>query len=342
MNIKGLEALVNQFTEIIARDQGIPRRDFGKLMASGPLAAFLAGCATGTNSGGLFTDPRYYFLDGGGVGAHRRSGIMEGKDWYTGHETLVTAMAEGRVSIAERFIPRRSFDEQYRVRIQHFGGRWTEYWELTEKFVNPGDYCGKNTIIGKGGSHTRHSDGTTGKRHIHINHLIQKYIFDASDLRNSDVERPTDKPFVRADPEAGGLALWDGTDTYSRYAERNEYIAGAVRALTANMPEDLRKVVDAMGNPSVRRIIYLLQALDGDLPWLQSSDRDKVRSITREYVNLAQPLNLPFVNPELYKMNGVYQQGSTARTEQEFKRQYPLTLSLIKDFRLQRKALKSA
>lgn len=274
-----------------------------------------------------------------------------GRDWTTSQHsnTLIAAMAEGKV----RMVRENYRKSEVYIEIQHFGGKETAYFHLTNNFVKEGDYVGRNSIIGTGGK------SSTGHPHIHIEYGMPKPIFDLLDSKEYEYPEEVGQKLkqIRLDPDAQGeggygLELWTGQrDLFSSYAIKNIEIMHYIDSLLPRAkPEFIRKLQNKINkppkdinyplpNPDAIKVLGFHGALTKYFKgegarWVgkkyTKQERQKLTEYIKEFANLRQPLTLPFVNPNLYNTPCIYHKGSTATTLEDFTKQYMAILQLIK------------
>lgn len=335
MKLQDLERGVQEGIRLLEKSPQISRRFFLELLGAGALE----GCA-GSLQGTPF-DPRFYYTEGHGFERHLSNGDEGGTDYFTSDgKTLVTAMGEGRVRIVGTYKHPKALNEQWNIQIDHFGGKRTSLGVLTQSFVNPGDYVGRNTIIGTAGDVTVMPNRTMSKPHTHDEYHIARLFFDLMDKKDKKTQQIPGTSLLRADLELRGtkrygLELWNGQDFFTKYEQKNSEIIGYLDTLIVKAgPRFLEELDRIKMNPLVdldsNKVALFYIALRNNARWLTPEEKAKVAVLIKEYANLELPLTLPFVNPDLYfKYPGFYQKGSTAKTFEDFKRQYVAALQLV-------------
>ncbi len=338
MKLHDLEIGVQEGIRLLEKSPQMSRRFFLELAGAGAV-----GCAGSLQ--GTFLDPRFFYKEGGGFQRHLDNGDDGGKDWITSSgETLITSMGEGRVRVAELLHnPKRTSNDQYNIKIDHFGGRRTSLDHLTQIFVEPGDYVGRNTVIATAGEKTNYKGDKSklGDSHIHVEEHIAKLFFDLQDKKDSKTQPIKGTLLLRRDVEARGtkgygLDLWNGQDLFTPYEQKNreiiEYLDTLIVKAGPRFLEELDRIkMNPLVNLDSNKVALFYIALRNNARWLTPEEKAKVAVLIKEYANLELPLTLPFVNPDLYfKYPSFYQKGSTAKTFEDFKRQYLTSLQLIR------------
>ncbi len=332
MRIKDLERFVGDGARVAEANPDISRR---QALGIGGLAAVaasgLAGCAT-TQGSGLFGDPRFGFSDGPDFSTHLQNGQPGGKDWITSHgNTLVTSLGEGRVIAGGKY--QAELNYQYWVEVDHFDKRVTRIFQLNSLDVKPGDYIGRNTILGKGGDVTvTRGRGVISPYHIHVDYLIEDdllKLWGKDDLKG--VPMQSKRHILRLDPEVFGsngnkLELWNGEDFLTEYKAKSRRLVEEISTLMKGSDIELPPVFNPLyGTPSDRGdaeiaiAMYYHNQLNRSNTSVRPEVRAKANALIRELVSMYLPLTLPFVNREIYeKVPGFYQEGSNIRSYEQF------------------------
>jgi len=78
------------------------------------------------------------------------------------------------------------------------------------------------------------------------------------------------------------------------------------------------------------RLLFYLDLLDKSIVFLDAGGTTKAVQLIRDYFNLKIPLPLPFANPDLFaRFPGLYKEGSAAKTNRQFERQYEAALQAL-------------
>ena len=308
------------------------RRNFlSKLLGLGAFtASTLSGCAMSLEDNVRRADSKYAFTYGPTFNQHLKSGQPGGGvDWLTSAgDTWIVPIAEGVVSFVK---DHDKYPDQRTVWIRHLAGRTSSILQLKKEYVKPGQYVGRNTVIGVGGSTTHRSGGGVSPYHIHVDYLIAKILFPfLKNKGNSGTWEGGNPETVSLDSVQylNGDGMWSGEDLFFEYETRERKIVDTLKPLVEKAPSRFRQGLDKDALFYNSDIIHRLNiSLQRNAPWLTEEDKLLIRSKIEEYANIVQPLTVPFLNPKLDRIAGFYEVGSSTNRYSNFKNSYASRLS---------------